>query len=675
MVKFFLLIFLLFIFSCRKENSEGSYFNPDRESIKTSINEFKNNSYDSISREKEIAQLQQLIQDVKSDSLKNEALFLLSFYFLENEDSLNFVKFNKETLSLSQKLQDTSKIAESYWDLAYFYSNSGNYEESFSNYSRAQSLYDLKGMKLESGRMLLGMAIIQKNIKDYTGSEITTINAIRIFEPIKEKKYLYACYNTLGIIYNELQEYDKALFYHQKANEFQKGLKTESYYKEKTLNNIGVIYRNTGKYSDAISKFSEALLDKTIPENDPYLYAMLLDNLAYSKMLAKDTVGVYDYFLKGLRIRERIQHKAGIAINKIHLAEYFALKSDSVQSNKLAQEAYLISKESGNNKEVLQSLYLLSRLNRDRGKEYLSKYINLNDSLQREERAVRNKFARIRFETDEFIAQNNELNIQKRWMIFGFSGLVLLIVSVSANRIQRTRNRELKLIQQQQHTNEEIYNLLIDSQTKIEEAQEKEKKRISRELHDGILSQFFGVRLNLEFLNDSTDKQSAAKRSLYINELKVLEKELRKVSHELNMDFLSSEKSFLNIVDELLKEPLNMETFQSELIVEYKIKWDNLSPKLKINLYRIIQEAIHNINKYAEAKNVQVSFLQSEKELIVIIEDDGKGFEVESVKDGIGLKNMRMRVRDLQGAISFESSKNGTRIEIKIPKKHYEKIN
>jgi signal transduction histidine kinase len=667
MVKFLFILFLVTIFSCEKGRTHSNDLKENLITIKKSLDSLKSVSGDTCSREKEINKTYQLIQDIKNDSLKNEAFFY--FPFLENKDSLNFIKLNNVTRLLSQKLRDTAKIAESYWDLAYFFSNNGLLEKSFFNYSKAQRLYASKGMKLESGRMLLRMAIIQKNIKDYTGSEINTINAIRIFEPLKEKKFLYGCYNNLGIIYNELQEYDRALFYHKKANEYLKELKTDLYYKEKTLNNIGVVYQNTGEHSDAISHFREALLNKTISEDDPYLYAMLLDNFAYSKMLAKDTLGVYKYFLKGLRIREKIQHKAGIAINKIHLAEYFALKGDSVQSNKLAQEAYIISEESGNNKEVLQSLFLLSKLNRDRGKEYLDKFIALNDSLQKEERAIRNKFARIRFETDEFIAQNYELNIQKRWMIFGFSGLTLLLVSVFLNRTQRIKNRELKLIQRQQQTNEEIYDLLIESQTKIEEAQEKEKKRISRELHDGILSQFFGVRLNLEFLNDSTDEESITKRSTYINELKLLEKEIRKVSHELNIDFLSSERSFLHIVTELLKEQENYGSFKSQLIVEDEIKWENLAPKLKINLFRIIQEALHNVTKYADAENFKVSFLQSEKELIVIIEDDGRGFEIESIKDGIGIKNMRMRCKDLKGVISFKSGDNGTRIEIIIPKR------
>ncbi len=668
MLKYFLSILIFLSFSCKKENTNPSKLNYNYGLIKESINSLKTISSDSIIRNKEIEKTLNSIQSLENDSLKNEALFSLSFYFIKIEDSLNFLKINRETLILSQKLQDTGKIAESYWDLAFFYSKNGSSEKSFFNYSKAQQFYWLKGMKIEAGRMFLGMAIIQKNIKDYTGSEISTINAIRIFEPLKQEEYLYGCYNNLGIIYNELKEYDKALIYHQKAKEYQKNLNAEFYYKERTLNNIGVIHQNTGKHSKAISEFKEALSNPTIHTNS-YLYAMLLDNLAYSKMLSNDTLGVYREFLNGLRIRERIEHKAGIAINKIHLAEYFALKGDSLQSNKLAEEAYIVSKESNNNREVLQSLFLLSRLSKDGGQEFLHKYISLNDSLQNKERAIRNKFARIRYETDEFIAENNELNIQNKWMIFGFSGLILLLISVFFNRNQRIKNRELKLIQEQQQTNEEIYNLLIDSQTKIEEGQEKEKKRISRELHDGILSQFFGVRLNLEFLNDCTDKESVAKRSIYINELKLLEKDIRKVSHELNMDLLSSEKSFLHIVDELLKEQENYGSFKSELSVKVEIKWENLSPKFKINLYRIIQEALYNINKYANANNVKISFLQTDRELVVVIEDDGKGFEVESVKDGIGIKNMKMRSKDLKGSISFQSSNNGTRIEIKLPKK------
>ena len=66
---------------------------------------------------------------------------------------------------------------------------------------------------------------------------------------------------------------------------------------------------------------------------------------------------------------------------------------------------------------------------------------------------------------------------------------------------QRAKNKELKFAKQQQETNEEIYNLMLSQQDKVDEARALEKKRISEELHDGILGRLFGTRLSLDSLN------------------------------------------------------------------------------------------------------------------------------------------------------------------------------
>ena len=69
---------------------------------------------------------------------------------------------------------------------------------------------------------LQNMAIIQTELKDYTGSEITTFKALTVLKPLKKYEPIYKCYNNLGIIFNELEEYDQALFYHNKALEYQR---------------------------------------------------------------------------------------------------------------------------------------------------------------------------------------------------------------------------------------------------------------------------------------------------------------------------------------------------------------------------------------------------------------------------------------------------------------------
>ena len=81
-----------------------------------------------------------------------------------------------------------------------------------------------------SGRMLLNMAIMQSDVKDFTGSEITTIRAISKLKPLKKYQQLYRCYNNLAISFNNLEEYDKAIENHKIALEYPKKNKNIKYF-------------------------------------------------------------------------------------------------------------------------------------------------------------------------------------------------------------------------------------------------------------------------------------------------------------------------------------------------------------------------------------------------------------------------------------------------------------
>jgi signal transduction histidine kinase len=87
-----------------------------------------------------------------------------------------------------------------------------------------------------------------------------------------------------------------------------------------------------------------------------------------------------------------------------------------------------------------------------------------------------------------------------------------------------------------------------------------------------------------------------------------------------------------------------------------------------MNLFRIVQEATHNINKFAKAKNVVISFVLDEQNICLSITDNGKGFDPENNTDGIGLKNIKQRVDNLNGKCIIQSIKNkSTSINIAIP--------
>ena len=87
-----------------------------------------------------------------------------------------------------------------------------------------------------------------------------------------------------------------------------------------------------------------------------------------------------------------------------------------------------------------------------------------------------------------------------------------------------------------------------------------------------------------------------------------------------------------------------------------------------MHLYRIFQESLQNIHKYANAKNIDATITKRDNQIYVVIKDDGVGFDVKKTREGIGLKNMQSRIRTVQGNIEVQSSKGkGTQINLVIP--------
>ena len=139
-----------------------------------------------------------------------------------------------------------------------------------------------------------------------------------------------------------------------------------------------------------------------------------------------------------------------------------------------------------------------------------------------------------------------------------YSRVIILLISALLIYIiitQRSKNKQLRFVQKQQEANEEIYNLMLLQQDKIEEARVIEKKNISQELHDAVLRRLFGTRLSLDSLNMASSEEAINTRSKYIQDLKKIEEDIRKVSHELNTDFIGG-SGFLSIIKTLLENQI-----------------------------------------------------------------------------------------------------------------------
>jgi len=571
---------------------------------------------------------------------------------------------------LSKKIDDSTSHAEAHWDLAVFLERKNIRDSAYYHYSQANNIYKNLNNELNSGLMFYNIARIQSQVEDYTGSEISLIKAIAILKPLNNIRDLYDCYSLLSVITLELKEYDRALEYRNLALNYLKKISkvNRGTLQEKTINNIGWIFQEQGNFTLALEAFEEAFKSDSLFYKDPKLYSTTLANRAYSKLQLGLTDNVQLSLNKAIKIKDSLQDYRGLSLNYYYLSQYFLTKKDTVAAITNAKKSMAYAKQSTNNKRLLEVLKLMPIIDKANALDYTQHYARLTDSLQIADRRTRDKFTRIQFETDEVEAKNVLLARQRQLLIGIVIGLVLLALSIYIIISQRIKNQKLKFLQSQQESNQEIFNLMLSQNQKLEEGKQIEQKRISEELHDGILGQMLGVRLILTGLNKKTDEASIEQRADFIKKLQQLEEEVRTISHELNDASYQKIHNFISSIQDLITTINASAELNCEFTHDGGVDWDQLSGEVKINVYRIVQESIQNAIKHAQASFVKVNFAASEIGFKVTIADDGIGFETKKGKKGIGLKNIISRVHKINGALEIQSSPGeGTTISIETP--------
>jgi signal transduction histidine kinase len=603
------------------------------------------------------------------DTLINRSLGKISYSYLKLKDTFNFKKINNFAFRIADVKKDTFLLADTYWNMANYYRSLGIYDSSYYHYNKAFVLFEKINNEYYAAKMLYGMAFIKGRFKDYRGSEVLTIKAISKYKLLKKYKSLYASYNHLALLQKGLGNYDKSLFYHDKSLEYYQKLKNKKYFYETSLNNIGLVYHSKKDYKKAVYYFSKAINNNNLKKNNLNLYTKLIDNRAYSKMFINENKKAIELdFLKSLAIRDSLNCESGILINKLHLAEYYQSVFDTIKALKYAKESKLLAQRIKNSRDYLESLKILSKLDNGKVNNYLNKYIKFNDSLMLVERKVQNKFTRIAFETDEYIEETKRLSQQRIWFVVTGLGSLSILLLLFVIKNQKAKNNKLYLETMQRSANEKIYLLTLKQQTKFEEERIKERNRISEELHDNILSKLFGTRLGLGFLDIKGDKKIILKHQSFLNELQTIEKEIRDVSHKLNLNFDKLQISFISIVEKLLKSKSKIANLKYTIETDEKIHWKDISEDVKVNLYRIFQEIIQNVIKHSKAKNIALKFTVKENKMTISFSDDGIGFKYKKNKKGIGFKNMQSRIKKINGTFNLYSKKGlGTKIQICIP--------
>ncbi|GAU77383.1 sensor histidine kinase [Fusibacter sp. 3D3] len=208
---------------------------------------------------------------------------------------------------------------------------------------------------------------------------------------------------------------------------------------------------------------------------------------------------------------------------------------------------------------------------------------------------------------------------------------------------------------------------------KIIEAQENEKKRISRDIHDGPAQSLANIIFKAEYLSKIIDvaPHKAKKEISELQEdIRDTLKDIRKIIYDL-MPMSLDDLGLIPTLNKLISNLMESHPLQ----IEMKIK--NLAPindpLINLTVFRVVQESFNNIVKHSKCKNALLLIDCTEKKIEVEIIDDGIGFDANGMlkkPSGYGLYNMRERIEMLSGIFSLKSQNgNGTKIKIVIPNK------
>lgn len=195
--------------------------------------------------------------------------------------------------------------------------------------------------------------------------------------------------------------------------------------------------------------------------------------------------------------------------------------------------------------------------------------------------------------------------------------------------------------------------------------QENERKRIANDLHDSIGPLLSSVKLQINSVDISSpeDERIIENAGKYLDEIIG---SMREISYNLLPNTLQR-KGLIEALREFAANISAKHHTSIQVVLKNEVSIDR---EKEIHVFRIVQEIIHNTIKHAEASRLQLSFGTENKELVILTQDDGKGFDVEKMKrtaEGFGMKSMESRIEMLSGHLDIKSGQHGTSFLIRVP--------
>jgi len=619
-----------------------------------------------------------------------------------------------QALEIAQKGLDMAEAsrnafleAEFLGEMGSIYRVRGRYTEAFPYYERAMNLAQTQKDTLQYARWLgeRGFAYTQnrdypKALEDITAS-IILLKQLGNIEAAERDRKILTSYIDLLQLYSSLEDFEKSTTYADSCRQIL--LRTPDDPKQARLLEAegrmhlyeGITYRETSYLEKAIRKYRESCdlyltLDRVAAAQSNYIniagafemWASLLtpegtDNPPQQARAYLDSAFVY--LEQHMSISRTYQRYKG----ELQGLRYLSALNQQIGEVQLAKHQLLKAlRVAGDISSVYDSALVYWRLGElyetigraDSAVWYYKEYDGLNDRVSSQNAVDALQFAEAGFETEKKELENQQIRTRARLRLRNTLIITLsllgFLLAVAAYYFQRNRHQKRLMAQQTQINQQVVVDLIkeqaIESLNARIEGQEKERKRIARELHDQVGGTLAAAKLSLEGLQKRVADDAGEEYQQTHELLKMAYQETRQLSHDMmalplkNRGLVASAEALCQTLTKSGKLKVHLDkTFKVPL---------QISPEAGLHIYRILQELLQNIIKHAQATQVFVQVFNNQETFTLIVEDNGRGFPAETASHGMGLSNIKDRATHLKGTLEIDSQPGrGATIIIEIP--------
>jgi signal transduction histidine kinase len=584
----------------------------------------------------------------------------------EYTNSSQAILYAQKALQLAQKLDYKKGIANAYNNLGGVYSAITQFDSAIYFYELSiQKAHDFQLDATEASVYNnLGIVFYRQGKPDKCLEKFIESN--KIWEKLGNKEKIASSYENIGHVYSFLKDYKKAREHYQQAYEINLILNDKSDI-ARNMMSIASMHHQSDENLQAENLYKEALkLLESI--GDEHTMSYLFNNMGwFYEESYNDYAKASEFYEKSIKIREKAQDKRGLARNYSNVGRLQCLLKNYTKSieylNKsisITEEYKLLPDAKDAYGELIKTYKEMK--NFEKAIVALEKYNLLNDSIFNQQKTQEIAKFQTLYETEKkereiekqrltIIEQN--LDLSRRNLLIG-SMLGILIVLVLSFLWLYNRYR-LKTALQEAQTLRVL---------------QSERERISRELHDNIGSNLTYIISNLDILSHQFSEKASDRASKVSDFARDTMLQLRQTIWSMQQDQFTISELGLKIQEYVQKYLEGIEQLEVQVNFDRNNHNYMLKPTHTLHTFRILQEAVQNTLKYSQASKIEINLnitnsLKNHPTLNFIIQDNGKGFELEKIKEGYGLQNIRKRAKEMNATCEISSKPNqGTRIEV-----------